>query len=136
MTRQRLFSLMKRICVIGTPLLAGHLSSYLLQIADTAMVGRLGREPLAAIAIATMVGGILSTFVWPVTVGTQAITARRFGRQNAETERPLPNASSPDSSDLDVRQVRSCPRIGPVMARQRSRCSHHSSFRLSSAPSP
>jgi len=92
---------MKRICVIGPPLLAGHLSSYLLQIADTAMVGRLGREPLAAIAIATMVGGILSTFVWPVTVGTQAITARRFGRQNAETERPLPNASSPDSSDLE-----------------------------------
>ncbi len=76
---------MKRITVIGVPLLAGNLSSYLLQIADTAMCGRLGQEPLAAIAIATMVGGILSTFVWPIAVGTQAIAARRYGRQNASS---------------------------------------------------
>ena len=67
---------------LGIPLLAGNLSHYLLQVADTAMVGRLGTKPLGAIAMAGLFTGILFTFVFPVSLGTQALASRRFGRQS------------------------------------------------------
>lgn len=81
MTSRKLLFTIKQIITVGIPLLAGNLSFYMLQVADTAMVGRLGTDALAAIAVASLVTGILSTFVWPVTVGTQSIASRRYGRQ-------------------------------------------------------
>ena len=75
----------KRIIRIGAPLLAGNLSHYLHQVTDTAMVGRLGTEQLAAMGIASLFTGICLTFIWPVTTGVQAITSRRYGRQQANT---------------------------------------------------
>lgn len=68
-----------KIIKIGIPLLAGNLSFYLLQVADTIMVGRLGTESLGAIAFAGLFTGILMTFIWPVSVGVQALSSRRFG---------------------------------------------------------
>ena len=73
----------KKIISLGLPLFAGNFSFYLLQLADTIMVGRLGTSSLAAIAMAGLFTGILFTFVWPVLVGTQAIASRRFGKQQA-----------------------------------------------------
>ncbi len=70
----------REIIILGIPLLAGNFSFYLLQVADTIMVGRLGTEPLGAIAMAGLFGGILMTFIWPVSVGVQALSSRRFGR--------------------------------------------------------
>lgn len=75
----------KKILRLGFPLFAGNFSFYLLQLADTIMVGRLGTCNLAAMAMAGLYTGILFTFVWPVLVGTQAISSRRFGKQNVET---------------------------------------------------
>ena len=74
---------LKRILHIGTPLLAGNLSHYLHQVTDTAMVGRLGTAELAAMGIASLFTGICFTFIWPVTTGVQALTSRRYGRQQA-----------------------------------------------------
>ncbi len=77
----------KEILILGIPLLAGNFSFYLLQIADTIMVGRLGTEPLGAIAMAGLFSGILMTFIWPVSIGVQALAARRFGKfQKVERE--------------------------------------------------
>lgn len=71
----------KKILKLGLPLFAGNFSFYLLQLADTIMVGQLGTTSLAAIAMASLFTGILFTFVWPVLIGTQAISSRRFGKQ-------------------------------------------------------
>jgi multidrug resistance protein, MATE family len=71
----------RKIIALGLPLFAGNFSYYLLQLADTIMVGRLGTDNLAAIAMAGLFSGILFTFVWPVLIGTQAVSSRRFGKQ-------------------------------------------------------
>ena len=74
----------KKILKLGFPLFAGNFSFYLLQLADTIMVGHLGTTSLAAIAMAGLFTGILFTFVWPVLIGTQAISSRRFGKQHSK----------------------------------------------------
>ena len=74
----------KRVIFLGAPLLAGLVSEFLMVLADSAMVGRLGTEYLAAIGIATLFGELLWVIVWPMAPGTQTIAARRFGRQNKE----------------------------------------------------
>ncbi len=66
---------------MGTPLLAGLISEFLMILADSAMVGRLGTEYLAAIGIASMYGELLWVIVWPMAPGTQTLASRRFGRQ-------------------------------------------------------
>jgi len=76
----------KKIINLGLPLFAGNFSFYLLQLADTVMVGRLGTTSLAAIAMAGLFTGILFTFVWPVLIGTQAIASRRFGKQQVSED--------------------------------------------------
>ncbi len=45
------------------------------------MVGRLGTSELAAIAMAGLYCHILHTFLWPLSTGTMAIAARRYGKQ-------------------------------------------------------
>ena len=72
----------KKVILLGGPLLAGLVSEFLLVLADSAMVGRLGTDYLAAIGIATMFGELLWVIVWPMAPGTQTIAARRYGRQN------------------------------------------------------
>jgi len=69
-----------QVILLGTPLLAGLISEFLMILADSAMVGRLGTEYLAAIGIASMFGELLWVIVWPMAPGTQTIAARRFGR--------------------------------------------------------
>lgn len=56
---------------------------YLYRLADALMVGRLGVQPLATIAIATLYANVHEMFIWPVALGTQAIVSRRFGRDQA-----------------------------------------------------
>ena len=50
-------------------------------IADSAMVGRLGTDHLAAIAVGGLIAEILWVFSWTTAPGTQALAARRFGRE-------------------------------------------------------
>lgn len=87
----------REIIILGIPLLAGNFSFYFLQIADTIMVGRLGTKPLGAIAMAGLFSGILMTFIWPVSIGVQALASRRFGRvqKNAAVEKDDITPKSP-----------------------------------------
>ena len=64
--------------------MAGLVSEFLMILADSAMVGRLGTDYLAAIGIATMFAELLWVIVWPMAPGTQTIAARRYGRQQQE----------------------------------------------------
>jgi len=73
------------VIVLGVPLLAGMVSEFFMYLADSAMVGRLGTEYLAAMAIATLFAEIMWVLVWPFAPGTQALAARRYGRQKADT---------------------------------------------------
>jgi len=68
------------VITLGAPLLAGMVSEFFMYIADSAMVGRLGTDHLAAIAIATLYGEIMWVIVWPFAPGTQALAARRYGQ--------------------------------------------------------
>jgi putative MATE family efflux protein len=74
------------VITLGAPLLAGMVSEFFLYIADSAMVGRLGTNHLAAIAIATLYGEIMWVTVWPFAPGTQALAARRYGRLQAAND--------------------------------------------------
>ncbi len=66
---------------LGYPLLAGMFAEYIMTIADSIMVGRLGTQYLAAVAIGGLVVEILWVFAWTMAPGVQAICARRFGIQ-------------------------------------------------------
>ncbi|TFG65164.1 MAG: MATE family efflux transporter [Spirochaetales bacterium] len=93
-------SYLKKITALGVPLLAGNLSHYLLLAADTAMVGHLGTAALGSIALAGMFSAILYVMVWPVSLGCQAIASRRFGRQQAVTERPAEDAAAGKTGEV------------------------------------
>lgn len=69
----------REIIRLGLPLLAGNLSMYLYRLADTLMVGQLGVESLAAIAVATGYTLVHEMFLWPIALGVQAIASRRIG---------------------------------------------------------
>ncbi len=66
---------------LGTPLLAGRLSHYSHQVADSIMMGhfREGSIDLGALAIAGMFIWVLNNFLWPLANGVQAIVTRRIG---------------------------------------------------------
>ena len=75
--------MLKQIILLGLPLLAGQFSHYLMGLADTAMVGRLNKESLAAMALAGLFSWMIFTFIWPIRTGVQAIVSRRRGRIEA-----------------------------------------------------
>ena len=94
----------KQVIVLGAPLLVGLISEFLMILADSAMVGRLGTEYLAAIGIASMFGELLWVIVWPMAPGTQTIASRRFGRQrknNGHNDRDLKDLSQKTGDVLD-----------------------------------
>jgi putative MATE family efflux protein len=94
----------KQVIVLGAPLLVGLISEFLMILADSAMVGRLGTEYLAAIGIASMFGELLWVIVWPMAPGTQTIASRRFGRQkknNDHDDRVLKDLSQKTGDVLD-----------------------------------
>ena len=71
-----------QILFLGLPLLAGRLSHYFHQIADSMMLGHYkgGSAELGALAIAGMFIWIVNTMLWPLGTGVQAIVSRRSGR--------------------------------------------------------
>lgn len=89
--RERTF---KNIIKIGLPLLASQMSHYLMNLADTAMVGRLGVEQLAAISMSSLFFYIFAVLVWPISIGAQAISSRRFGKLN--------DSPAPDKENLYI----------------------------------
>jgi MATE family multidrug resistance protein len=77
----------RNVMVLGAPLLAGYISEFFMYLSDSAMVGRLGTEYLAAMGIAVMMGEILWIMIWPLAPATQSIASRRFGRASEIKQR-------------------------------------------------
>ena len=73
----------QKVMVLGAPLLAGLISEFFIYLSDSAMVGRLGTEYLAAMAIAVMVAEILWIIIWPLAPATQTIASQKYGRATA-----------------------------------------------------
>ncbi len=73
--------LIKSIFVFGLPLVAGRLSQYFHQVTDSAMMGHFGEKSneLAAIALAGLFTWLLSTLLWPIGSGIQALITRKKG---------------------------------------------------------
>jgi len=69
----------KSVVLLGAPLLAGLISEFFMYLSDSAMVGRLGVQYLAAMGIATMFAEILWVIIWPLAPATQTIASQRYG---------------------------------------------------------
>ena len=86
MRRERLTA----ILALGLPLVGGMSSQTLFNLVDTAMVGRLGTDALAAVGIAGFASFMCGAFVMGVSAGVQAMAARRKGEgRDEETAVPL-----------------------------------------------
>jgi MATE family multidrug resistance protein len=77
----------KNVLFLGAPLLAGLISEFFMYLSDSAMVGRLGTQYLAAMGIAVMVAEILWIVIWPLAPATQTIASQRYGRATAIKEK-------------------------------------------------
>lgn len=86
-------SKLKRIFGLALPIIAGMLSQNILNLVDTAMVGRLGPEALASVGLASMVAFLFLAPVLGVSSGVQAISARKKGEgKHSETAFSLNDA--------------------------------------------
>ena len=74
----------REIIRLSFPVAIGMLSHTMIQIADTAMVGRLGTTPLAAVGLGSLFTHVVLLVFGSLSVGTQAITARRLGERRFE----------------------------------------------------
>ncbi|MDY6970734.1 MAG: MATE family efflux transporter [Thermodesulfobacteriota bacterium] len=67
---------------LAYPVILGMTSQTILGIVDTAMVGRLGAEALAATGFGSAIFLGFTNFFGALGVGTQALTARRYGQDD------------------------------------------------------
>lgn len=80
----------QRILALAIPILGGMLSQNVLNMVDTAMVGVLGDEALAAVGLGSFASFMAMAFLMGMSVGVQAMAARRLGEgRHAETALPL-----------------------------------------------
>ncbi len=84
-SRERL----KAILALALPIVGGMASQNVLNLVDTAMVGRLGPEALAAVGIASVASFVAVAFIMGLSSGVQAMAARRLGEGKVE-EMALP----------------------------------------------
>jgi len=81
-------------------------------LSDSAMVGRLGTEYLAAMGIAVMFAEILWIFVWPLAPATQTIASQRYGRASAIPQKDSSEYTNQIRSTGDVFNSSLCIAIG------------------------
>ena len=74
--------LARRVWRLASPIILGNLSQILLGVVDTAMLGRLSPAALAAAGIGTIAYFLVISTLGALSVGTQALTARRHGERN------------------------------------------------------
>jgi putative MATE family efflux protein len=80
----------RRILSLGLPILGGMVSQNLLNLVDTAIVGVLGNQALAAVGLGNFTNFMASSFITGLAAGVQAVAARRQGEaQHGETAVPL-----------------------------------------------
>lgn len=69
----------RRILGLALPIIGGMVSQNLLNVVDTAMVGRLGDDALAAVGLGSFANFMAMAFVMGMGAGVQAAAARRLG---------------------------------------------------------
>jgi MATE family multidrug resistance protein len=74
----------KTVLNLAAPVMAGMVSVTLLNVVDTAMVGRLGAPALAASGLGGQIFWLVMGSLGAVSIGTQAIAARRVGEKRNE----------------------------------------------------
>lgn len=76
--------------IIAMPIVGGMVSQNLLNLIDTLMVSRLGKEALAAVGMASQLNFLSIAFITGLSAGVQAMVARRKGEgREHETAVPL-----------------------------------------------
>lgn len=78
----KLTRLNQKILRLAIPVFFGMISYTAIMVADTAMVGRLGEIPLAAVGFGGMVYFSIFAFLMGGSMAVQIIVARRFGEKN------------------------------------------------------
>ncbi|MEY2830543.1 MAG: hypothetical protein RIQ33_2401, partial [Bacteroidota bacterium] len=78
----------KEIFVIALPIMAGMISQNIIQITNTAFLGRIGSNALGVSAMGGLFFMLLSVLSWGFSSGTQILVARRLG------EKKLPEIGS------------------------------------------
>ena len=71
--------LTKRVLALAGPAMASMMSHTLLTLVDTAMVGRLGADALAAVGIGGMVMYVVMSVFFAIDSGSRAIVSRYYG---------------------------------------------------------
>ena len=80
----------RRIFSIALPIIGGMVSQNVLNLVDTAMVGGLGDEALAAVGLGSFANFMSMAFITGMSAGVQAMSARRKGEgRESETAVPL-----------------------------------------------
>jgi len=83
----------RRIFVIGLPIVGGMVSGVLLGLIDTAMVGTLGNAPLAAVGLSSFGSFIYLGLFFGFSIAVQAVVSRRKGEgRQSECGIPLRGA--------------------------------------------
>ncbi len=74
----------KALLALGVPILVGMLSQTVLNLVDTAMVGRLGPAPQGAAGLGSFAFWVMANLIIGVGTGVQATVARRDGEGDPE----------------------------------------------------
>jgi multidrug resistance protein, MATE family len=81
---------LKTILILALPIVGGMVSQNILNLVDTAMVGRVGPSALAAVGIASFTNFMAIAIILGLGTGVQAIASRRKGEgRDSETAFPL-----------------------------------------------
>lgn len=78
-----------QILSLALPIIGGMMSQNVMNLVDTAMVGRLGTEALAGVGIASFANFVSQAFIMGLGTGVQAMAARRVG-EGRDGERAVP----------------------------------------------
>ena len=74
----------KNVLTLALPVILGNLSRVLMNIADVAMVGRLGANALAAVGMGSVLIWTVMSFGIAARTGVQTVTSRRLGEKKFE----------------------------------------------------
>lgn len=69
----------QRVLALALPIIGGMVSQNVMNLVDTAMVGQLGKEALAAVGLASFANFFGQAFLTGLATGVQAMAARRLG---------------------------------------------------------
>lgn len=81
-TRERTSKIMS----LALPIIGGMISQNVMNLVDTAMVGRLGTAALAAVGIASFANFVSMAFIMGLSTGVQAMAARRLGEGREDAQ--------------------------------------------------